>query len=87
MKSLFYLPHERIRAGTSCKFYRCSFRKSIVSKILDIQKLKENDRQHVFALLDVFLKQAKSKHYVKKPRILRGFLFTKERARHSYHPR
>ncbi len=33
--------------------------KSIVSKILDIQKLKENDRQHVFALLDAFLKQTK----------------------------
>jgi transcriptional regulator with XRE-family HTH domain len=25
---------------------------SIVNKILDIQKLKENDKQHVFALLD-----------------------------------
>ena len=33
--------------------------KSIVAKILDIQKLKENDRQHVFALLDAFLKQTK----------------------------
>ncbi|WP_228440903.1 hypothetical protein [Chryseobacterium phosphatilyticum] len=33
--------------------------KNIVSKILDIQKLKENDRQHVFALLDAFLKQIK----------------------------
>ena len=33
--------------------------KNIVSKILDIQKLKENDRQHVFALLDAFLKQTK----------------------------
>ena len=31
--------------------------KNIVAKILDIQKLKENDRQHVFALLDAFLKQ------------------------------
>ncbi|MDR6488480.1 transcriptional regulator with XRE-family HTH domain [Chryseobacterium vietnamense] len=30
--------------------------KNIVSKILDIQKLKESDRQHVFALLDAFLK-------------------------------
>ncbi|PRA90191.1 transcriptional regulator [Chryseobacterium sp. MYb7] len=33
--------------------------KNIVAKILDIQKLKENDRQHVFALLDAFLKQTK----------------------------
>ncbi|MGN7707952.1 helix-turn-helix domain-containing protein [Chryseobacterium sp. D764] len=33
--------------------------KNIVSKILDIQKLKENDKQHVFALLDAFLKQTK----------------------------
>ncbi len=33
--------------------------KNITSKILDIQKLKENDRQHVFALLDAFLKQTK----------------------------
>ncbi|AZA92490.1 Uncharacterised protein [Chryseobacterium nakagawai] len=33
--------------------------KNIVVKILDIQKLKENDRQHVFALLDAFLKQTK----------------------------
>nr|WP_315029430.1 XRE family transcriptional regulator [uncultured Chryseobacterium sp.] len=33
--------------------------KNIVAKILDIQKLKENDRQHVFALLDAFLKQIK----------------------------
>jgi transcriptional regulator with XRE-family HTH domain len=33
--------------------------KNIVAKILDIQKLKENDRQHVFALLDGFLKQTK----------------------------
>ncbi|WP_164463484.1 hypothetical protein [Chryseobacterium balustinum] len=33
--------------------------KSIVAKILDIQKLKENDRQHVFALLDAFLKKTK----------------------------
>ncbi|WP_228407880.1 helix-turn-helix domain-containing protein [Chryseobacterium sp. OV279] len=33
--------------------------KNIVSKILDIQKLKENDRQHVFDLLDAFLKQTK----------------------------
>ncbi|MCW3162853.1 helix-turn-helix domain-containing protein [Chryseobacterium oryctis] len=33
--------------------------KNIVSKIIDIQKLKESDRQHVFALLDAFLKQTK----------------------------
>lgn len=33
--------------------------KNIVSKILDIQKLKENDKQHVFALLDAFIKQTK----------------------------
>nr|WP_286487265.1 MULTISPECIES: helix-turn-helix transcriptional regulator [Chryseobacterium] len=33
--------------------------KNIVSKILDIQKLKENDRQNVFALLNAFLKQTK----------------------------
>ncbi|MCJ7935364.1 MAG: helix-turn-helix transcriptional regulator [Chryseobacterium sp.] len=33
--------------------------KNIVSKILYIQKLKENDRQHIFALLDAFLKQTK----------------------------
>ena len=33
--------------------------KSIVNRILDIQKLKENDKQHVFALLDTFIKQAK----------------------------
>lgn len=33
--------------------------KNIVAKILDIQKLKENDRQHAFALLDAFLKQTK----------------------------
>lgn len=33
--------------------------KNIVSKILDIQKLKENDRQHIFALIDAFLKQIK----------------------------
>lgn len=33
--------------------------KSIVNKILDIQKLKPNDKEHVFALLDAFLKQTK----------------------------
>lgn len=45
------MPHERIRAA--------AWDKNIVAKILDIQKLKENDRQHVFALLDAFLKQTK----------------------------
>lgn len=33
--------------------------KSIVNRVLDIQKLKENDKQHVFALLDAFIKQTK----------------------------
>jgi len=33
--------------------------KNVVNKILDIQKLKENDKQHVFALLDAFIKQTK----------------------------
>jgi transcriptional regulator with XRE-family HTH domain len=33
--------------------------KSIVTRVLDIQKLKENEKQHVFALLDAFLKQSK----------------------------
>ena len=32
---------------------------SIVNRILDIQKLKENEKQHVLALLDAFLKQTK----------------------------
>lgn len=32
---------------------------NIVNRILDIQKLKDNDKQHVFALLDAFLKQRK----------------------------
>ncbi len=35
--------------------------KNIVNKILDIQKLKESDRKHVFALLDAFIKQTKLK--------------------------
>ena len=35
--------------------------KSIVNRVLDIQKLKENDKQHVFALLDAFIKQTKFK--------------------------
>ncbi len=33
--------------------------KSIVNRVLDIQKLKENDKQDVFALLDAFIKQTK----------------------------
>lgn len=33
--------------------------KSIINRVLDIQKLKENDKQHVFALLDAFIKQTK----------------------------
>ena len=32
---------------------------SVVNRILDIQKLKDNDKQHVFALLDALLKQTK----------------------------
>lgn len=35
--------------------------KSIVNKILDIQKLKDADKKHVFALLDAFIKQTKLK--------------------------
>jgi len=33
--------------------------KNITKKILDIQKLKDEERSHVFALLDAFLKQTK----------------------------
>ncbi|HEX9601409.1 MAG TPA: helix-turn-helix transcriptional regulator [Mariniflexile sp.] len=33
--------------------------KSIVARVLDIQKLKEDEKQHVFALLDAFIKQTK----------------------------
>ena len=33
--------------------------KSIVNRVLDIQKLKESEKQHVFALLDAFNKQTK----------------------------
>ena len=33
--------------------------KSIVNRVLDIQKLKEDDKQHVFVLLDAFIKQRK----------------------------
>ena len=35
--------------------------RGIVSRILDIQRLKETDRNHVFALLDAFIKQTKLK--------------------------
>ena len=35
--------------------------RGIVSRILDIQRLKETDRDHVFALLDAFIKQTKLK--------------------------
>jgi len=33
--------------------------KNVGNKILDIQKLKESDKQHVLALLDAFIKQTK----------------------------
>jgi transcriptional regulator with XRE-family HTH domain len=33
--------------------------KIIVDKVLDIQKLKEDDRKHVFALFDAFLQNTK----------------------------
>lgn len=33
--------------------------KSIVNRVLDIQKLKEDEKLHVFALLDAFIKQTK----------------------------
>lgn len=33
--------------------------KNITKKILDIQKLKDEEKSHVFALLDAFLKQTK----------------------------
>lgn len=33
--------------------------KSIVNRVLDIQKLKESEQQHVFALLNAFIKQTK----------------------------
>lgn len=33
--------------------------KTILNRVLDIQKLKESEKQHVFALLDAFLKQTK----------------------------
>ena len=33
--------------------------KSIVNRILDIQKLNDSDKSHVFALMDAFLKQTK----------------------------
>ncbi len=33
--------------------------KTIVNRVLDIQKLKEGEKQHGFALLDAFIKQTK----------------------------
>ena len=33
--------------------------KSIIKRVLDIQKLNLQDRSHVFALLDAFIKQTK----------------------------
>lgn len=33
--------------------------KNIVDRVLDIQNLKESERQHVFALFDAFIKQTK----------------------------
>lgn len=33
--------------------------KKLVNRILDIQKLKDNDKEHVFALLDAFLTKTK----------------------------
>ena len=33
--------------------------KTIVNRVLDIQKLKESEKQHVFTLLDAFIKQTK----------------------------
>ena len=33
--------------------------KSVVDRVLDIQKLKEDEKRHVFALMDAFLKQSK----------------------------
>lgn len=32
---------------------------SVVNRILDIQKLRDDDKQHVFALLDAFIRQTK----------------------------
>lgn len=37
------------------------FDTSVVNRILDIQKLQDVDKQHVFALLDAFIKQTKMK--------------------------
>ncbi len=33
--------------------------RNIVNRILDIQKLNDSDKSHVFALMDAFLKQTK----------------------------
>ncbi|WP_413513490.1 XRE family transcriptional regulator [Myroides odoratus] len=35
--------------------------KNIVNRVLDIQRLNEEDKKHVFALLDAFIKQRKLK--------------------------
>ena len=37
------------------------FKKNFVHRVLDIQTLKDTDKQHVFALLDAFIKQTKLK--------------------------
>ena len=59
----FYVIHHTIQSCGSEDYLVGStdilLDKNIVTKILDIQKLKENDRQYVFALLDAFLKQTK----------------------------
>ena len=33
--------------------------KNLIDKVLDIQKLNDSDKSHVFALMDAFLKQTK----------------------------
>ena len=35
--------------------------KEVLEKVLDIQKLEESDKKHVFALLDAFLTKTKLK--------------------------
>ncbi|MCJ7935368.1 MAG: hypothetical protein MUW56_17515 [Chryseobacterium sp.] len=50
--------------GLSCRVYDILLEK-VLFLILDIQKLKENDRWHVFALLDAFLKTNEvAKHFI-----------------------
>lgn len=39
--------------------------KTVLDKILDIQKLKPQEKDHVFALLDAFLKQTKIQSILK----------------------